>query len=203
MVSRYEVLKTLVPLISDETLVVASIGNNGKFWHALTPGREANLFDISMGMCTPTGLGLALALPRREVVVLEGDGNLFLNLGSLATVGTYRPANLRVVVMNNTNYLSGGPHDDSPGMPTPTAYNCSLEGVAKGCGIENAVSVDDAEGFEREMRKALLSKGPALIVANVARVDSEKVKTSSLDTRENKFHFVRFVEKLEGIRIVK
>jgi sulfopyruvate decarboxylase subunit beta len=203
MVSRYEILKALLPLISDETLVVASIGNNGKFWQSLTAERKANLLDISMGMCTPTGLGLALALPGRQVVVLDGDGNLFLNLGSLATVGTYRPPNLCVIVMNNGNYLSGGPHDDTPGMPTPTSYNCNIEAVAKACGIENAVSVDDTESFQNEMRRALSSKGPSVIVANITSVDYEKVKTSSLDTRENKFHFVRFVEKLEGIKILK
>ena len=60
-------------------------------------------------MCTPTALGVALALPHRKVVALESDGNLILNLCSLGTVGNQNLRNLLIVVFDNGNYLSGGP----------------------------------------------------------------------------------------------
>ena len=72
MVSRYELLGKLSGIIPDDVLVVASIGNNSSFWGQLSQ-RETDLLHITMGMCTPTALGLALALPSRKVIALDSD----------------------------------------------------------------------------------------------------------------------------------
>ena len=128
MVTRLALLKELAAIISDDVLVVASIGNNSGFWGQLKE-REANLFHVTMGMCTPTALGLALALPNRKVIALDSDGNLILNLGVLGTIANENPQNLMIIVMNNHNYL--GSHKDEPGMPTATSGKMNLEGVAR------------------------------------------------------------------------
>ena len=65
MVSRYELLRTLSVIIPDDVLVVACIGNTSGFWGQLSQ-READLLHITLGMCTPTALGVALALPGRK-----------------------------------------------------------------------------------------------------------------------------------------
>ena len=129
MVSRYELLTKLSTIISDEALVVACIGNNSGFWGQLRQS-EADLFHITMGMCTPTALGLALALPQRKVVALDGDGNLLLNLGTLGTVANQNPSNLTIIVFDNGNYL--GSHKKEPGMPTASAGKLDFERVEIG-----------------------------------------------------------------------
>ena len=86
MVTRFALLKELASIIPDDILVVASIGNNSGFWGQIKD-REANLLHVTMGMCSATALGLALALPDRKVIALDADGNLTLNLGWLGHPG--------------------------------------------------------------------------------------------------------------------
>ena len=117
MVTRYTLLKELAELVSDDVLVLTSIGNNSGFWGQLKD-REANLFHLTMGMCSSTALGLSLALPNRKIVAVDSDGNLTLNLGVLGTIANEAPKNLTIVVMDNQNYL--GSNKDAPGMPTTT-----------------------------------------------------------------------------------
>src|SRR5688572_32166116 len=75
MVTRFTLLKELAVIVPDEVLVLTSIGNNSGFWGQLKE-REANLFHLTMGMCSSTALGLALALPNRKIVAVDSDGNL-------------------------------------------------------------------------------------------------------------------------------
>ena len=77
--------------------MLTSIGNNSGFWGQLKE-REANLFHLTMGMCSSTALGLALALPNRKIVALDSDGNLTLNLGVLGTIANEAPKNLTIVL---------------------------------------------------------------------------------------------------------
>ena len=90
----------------------------------------------AMGGATPIGLGLALAQPEQSVVVITGDGEQLMGMGSLATVGAQRPANLTIVVLDNGHFGETGM------QPSHTSLGTSLAAVAKGCGIEDAFAVD-------------------------------------------------------------
>jgi sulfopyruvate decarboxylase subunit beta len=201
MVSRYALLRELAAILPEDALVVCSIGNNSGFWGQIAE-READLFHLTMGMCTPAALGLALALPRRKVVALDGDGNLLLNLGVLGTVGNERPENLTIVVFNNRNYL--GSHKREPGMPTATAGKVDLEAVARACGIASAWTVTEAESFAARVRLALAGSGPHLINALVSELDDERPERARKlpDPRENKYRFARYIERTEGVEIL-
>src|SRR5436305_89702 len=100
-------------------------------------GHRPNFFYLqhAMGLASSTGLGLALCLPNRRVVVFDGDGSVLMNLGGLTTLGRYRPANLVHVIFDNESLLSVG------GFPTATAAGTDLEGVARAAGIPRAVTV--------------------------------------------------------------
>jgi thiamine pyrophosphate-dependent acetolactate synthase large subunit-like protein len=111
----------------------------------------------SMGLASSIGLGLALARPELRVIVLDGDGSLLMNLGSLATIGLFRPANLVVVVMDNEEYATTG------GQPTPTAHGADLEAAARAMGIVAAATVRS----ESELRGVLGGPDPIFIVAKV------------------------------------
>jgi len=208
MVKRYDLLKMLASMVTDEMLVVTPIGNSSVFWEELGKG-STSLTGVSLGMCTPVALGLALALPHRKVIAVDSDGNLILNLCSLGTVGNQKPRNLTIIVCDNGNYLSGGPGKGKRGMPTATAGNMDLEAVAKGCGITNATTIRSEAEFKQAVEKSLAAQGPSFIVAKIEPVDVKESKvyreerTPGLDTRENKYAFARHVERLEKIRIIR
>jgi thiamine pyrophosphate-dependent acetolactate synthase large subunit-like protein len=85
-----------------------------------------------MGQAAMIGLGLALARPRRRVLVVTGDGEMLMGLGSLATIGVQRPANLSLVVIDNERYGETGM------QATHTAHGIDLAAVARGCGFDDS-----------------------------------------------------------------
>jgi thiamine pyrophosphate-dependent acetolactate synthase large subunit-like protein len=201
MVTRFALLKELSALVPDDVLVLASIGNNSGFWGQLKE-REANLFHLTMGMCSATALGLSLALPNRKILALDSDGNLILNLGVLGTIAAEAPKNLTIVVMDNRNYL--GSNKGEPGMPTATAAKMNLEAVARGCGIESSCTVDDVAGFRGKIQSALAVAGPHFIRARVEMLDNDAPRKSKRvpDPRENKYQFAGYIQKTEGVEIL-
>lgn len=115
----------------------------------------------SMGLASSIGLGIAMAQPGRHVVVLDGDGSLLMNLGSLATIAWVAPPNLVVVVWDNELYGTTG------GQPTATAQGADLARAAQAVGIPNAVTVRDPPEFDAAVDRALRVPGPWVIVAKV------------------------------------
>ena len=201
MVTRCTLLKELSAIVPDVVLVLTSIGNNSGFWGQLKDG-EANMFHLTIGMCSSTALGLSLALPKRKIVAVDSDGNLTLNLGVLGTIANEAPKNLTIVVMDNQNYL--GSHKHEPGMPTATAGKMHLEAVAKACGIESACTIEDAATFRGKILNALASDGPHFIRARVEALDSDGPKKTKRvpDPRENKYQFAGYIQRTEGVEIL-
>jgi sulfopyruvate decarboxylase subunit beta len=191
---RFECLQALATMITDQ-LVVTNVARTG-FETKMAMDREGNLYTMGMGLVTPVVLGLAMSLPHRGVIALDGDGSILLNLGTLATVANCAPRNLISIVFDNESYASTG------GLPTATGGRTKLVDVAKGAGIDNSVEVKTVEDFKNIAGKALAGDGPWLIVAKVV---SEKppVQPKLMDGRENKYRFVRYIENTEGRTILK
>ena len=105
MVTRFALLQELAALVPDDVMVLTSIGNNSGFWGQLKE-REANLFHLTMGMCSSTALGLSLALPNRKIVAVDSDGNLTLNLGVLGTIANEAPKNLTILGSLNMRFAN-------------------------------------------------------------------------------------------------
>jgi len=109
-------------------IVVCSLGSARRAWVELAaPHLTYNASD-PMGTAPALALGLAIARPERRVVLLEGDGDLAMNLGVLVTIAGAAPANLRVAVFTNARYETGG------GQPLPNAGRFSFAAIAKGAG---------------------------------------------------------------------
>ena len=191
--TRYECLSVLAPLVKDEDLVVTTLGWVAGEWFALRP-KESNLYQINMGMCTPLCLGLALVLPHRRVIALESDGSVLLNLSSIATLGNKRPPNLSVIVFDNQCYMATG------GLPTATAGNTDLAGIAKAAGIEHAYTATSLKEFEDIARATANQKAVSYVVAKIDAVG--KRMSTDMDGKEGKYRFVRYIEKSEGIQII-
>lgn len=109
-------------------VVVVSLGSTGSAWRAHAAPHMTYFASDPMGTAPALALGLALARPDRRVVLLEGDGDLAMNLGVLMTIAGANPPNLRIAVFTNRRYETGG------GQPLPAAPAISFSAVAKGAG---------------------------------------------------------------------
>jgi thiamine pyrophosphate-dependent acetolactate synthase large subunit-like protein len=129
-------------------LVVAGLGSTA--WDITAAGDAPLNFPLwgAMGNAAMLGLGLALAQPARRILVITGDGELLMGLGSLATIGVQRPTNLSVVVIDNERYGETGM------QTTHTAAGADLARVALACGFRSARQVR-ASGALAGLRKAV------------------------------------------------
>lgn len=195
--TRFECMQRLAAHLKDE-LVILSLGASVDEWYTAAPQmREASLFQQQLGCVTPEAFGLALGLPQRRVVSLDTDGGLLFNLGILATVGNEQAPNLLIVVWDNHCYQSIG------GPPTHTASGrVDLAAIARGAGIDQAHVASDAESFERLCVAGLAAQVPWLVVAKVDASVKREIRRKHSDGREDKYIFVRHVERTEGIVII-
>ena len=161
-------------------------------------GHRPNFFYLqhAMGLASSTGLGLALAQPQQKVVVLDGDGSLLMNLGTLSTLARYKPKNLLHIVFDNESLLSVG------GFPTATGTGTDLEGIARAAGIPKTCTVSGVENFASVVRQALAEGGLQTIVAKVEATGPKNFVTD-LTLLENRFQFRRHIESLEEKSQVK
>ena len=159
MQSRAQAMAAIFELLTDEPLIVC----NG------FPSREAcklrdrdqNFYMIgSMGATAGIGLGLALAQPQKTVVVFDGDGNVLMSLGTLATIGALKPKNLIHVVFDNEVYGTTG------NQPTYSRV-VGLDKVARAAGYENVERVWEREDIVYEFKAMLADSGPSFLLIKV------------------------------------
>jgi sulfopyruvate decarboxylase subunit beta len=195
---RYELLKELAKLVTDQDLVITSIGGVKPEWYSLMPGNGTMFADL-LGCATPFSLGVALNLPHRRVVALDTDGGMLFNLGALCTVGKESPPNLTIIVFDNEHYegVVGCP-------PTHTSGRMDLAGMASAAGIPCAATVKSLESFVQSATTMLSDNKTGLIVAKIEAgvfkdIPPDRVKQS--DGVEDKYRFLRHIEQLEKISI--
>jgi sulfopyruvate decarboxylase beta subunit len=153
--TRYEVLEVTAPLL-DSKAVVCNLGFPSKELFSIKH-QPSNFYMLgSMGMATPIGLGISLA-SKKEVVVIDGDGSILMNPGTLATVAYAAPENLTILAIDNSAYGSTG------SQPTLTASCVDLELIAKGFGIRNTVKAATREQFIAALKDS--GRGPRFIHA--------------------------------------
>ena len=127
----------------------------------------------AMGGAVMIGLGVALAQPQLPVVVITGDGEMLMGMGSLATVGLQKPANLTIVVLDNEVYGETG------GQASHTATTVDLGGVARACGVSDAralATMTDVEAFAPIMQD--VSSGPRFASIKIDGANLERVLSS-------------------------
>jgi sulfopyruvate decarboxylase subunit beta len=194
--TRFECMKRLSAKLKNE-LVILSLGASVDEWYNAAPHmRDASLFQQQLGCVTPQAFGLAVGLPHRRIISLDTDGGIMFDLGIFATLANEQPANLLVVVWDNECYQSIG------GPPTHTAGRVDLAAVARGAGIEHAYAVRAADEFERHCAQGLAATAPYVIVAKVEPTVEPRIKRKHSDGREDKYIFVRHVERTENIVIM-
>lgn len=189
MILRLDCLRSIYPEL-EKSLVVTIMGAVAAELQSL--GHRPNFFYLqhAMGLASSTGLGLALCMPDQKVFVLDGDGSLLMNLGSLSTMARYRPKNLVHIVFDNESLLSVG------GFPTATGTGTDLEGIARAAGIPRVATVRDLENF----KTAVIVSGQANeLTTIIAKVDATgpAAYVTNLTLLENRFQFRRHIQSLK------
>ena len=131
-----------------------------------------------MGGASSLGLGLALSMPRRRVIVFDGDGSLLMQLGSLATIAGARPRNLTHLLFKNGVYHTSGAQD------IPGGLSVDFVQMAQGAGYRKAYAVSDFEDFKRRLPAMLTDEGPLFVELHTGLAD----KTPMADRGGQPFH---------------
>src|SRR5579883_2964617 len=155
---RVDALQAIYPDIQDK-IVVTIMGAVAVELYSL--GHKENFFYLehAMGLASSMGLGIALSMPRHKVVVIDGDGSLLMNLGTLSTMARYRPGNLLHIVFDNESLLSVG------GFPTATSAGTNLAGIARASGIPCVIEADTPESLKAGVSEALASNTLTTIIS--------------------------------------
>ena len=184
---RADCIKALYPELEDR-LVVTIMGACAQELYDL--GHRENFFYLehAMGLASSIGLGLALNAPNEKVVVMDGDGSVLMNLGGLATLARYRPANLTHLIFDNGSLLSTG------GFASHTTAGVTdLAAIARGCGCPKVSLVQTVYEFMEAAADAFEENELATIVAKVEAVGPDHYGME-LHLPENAFRFARYIK---------
>jgi phosphonopyruvate decarboxylase len=141
-----------------------------------------------MGCTSAIALGAALQQPTKRFIVLDGDGSILMQMGSLATIGHYHPRNLYHIVFDNEG------HESTGGQPTVSA-SVSFIKIAEACGYSTVIQISTKEELMDVLSKIFDSEGPYLLVIKTkqgSRSDLGRPTTSPL---QNKFTFVKHLRE--------
>jgi sulfopyruvate decarboxylase subunit beta len=187
---RADALQTIYPDIEDK-IVVTIMGAVAAELYQLGHKEHFFYLEHAMGLASSMGLGIALSLPERKVVVLDGDGSLLMNLGTLSTMARYKPGNLLHIVFDNESLLSVG------GFPTATSTGTDLAGVARASGVPNVAEVRTLEQLRASVHQALAGETLTTIIAKVEAVGPKSFHMD-LGLLENRFQFARSLEAMKS-----
>lgn len=196
---RVDALAALGKVVDQNDLFVSWSGRSmTDSWWNHKPGGEDNTISLaSLGSISSMALGLAVALPHRRIVALETDGSMLMNTGAMCTLGNERPENLTVLVFDN------GLLEEVGGAPSHTAKNTDLALMAKGAGCINAETATDLESFSQTVERMVTDHEFGFLVAKIEPGPPEwpPEKRKNTDGIEDKYRFMRHVEKLEDFSI--
>jgi thiamine pyrophosphate-dependent acetolactate synthase large subunit-like protein len=168
---RRPLVKKLLADATDDLLVIAGLGSSN--WDITEAGDRPLNMPLwgAMGAPVGMGLGLALAQPNKRVLVITGDGDMLMSLGSLATVATQQPANLAIVVLDNGKFGETGnqaTHTSPRGIgPIDSGAGTDLAMIAKGCGIADSATVRSDSEVAQFIEDARHKAGPVFRLVKV------------------------------------
>jgi phosphonopyruvate decarboxylase len=153
MMNRTKCLEALAARLTDDEIVVATYSTASE-WVEMSD-RALNYYSFgAMGLASSHGIGLALARPERRVVVLDGDGSLLMNLGTLVTIANVAPENLTHFVGYNGCYEANGEH------PIPGRDAISFAGFARSAGYKTVTEFRDVPTMAQELPAFMEAPGP-------------------------------------------
>lgn len=155
--------KVVARILKDRGDALLVTGLGAPTWDAAAVGDHPNNFYLwgGMGGAVMTGLGLAMAQPKRRVLVITGDGEMLMGLGGLATVAVQKPANLGICIIDNQRYGETGMQE------THTEFGVDLPAMARGAGIAETALVHTAKELEAAIARLYDARGPVFVNVKV------------------------------------
>ncbi len=189
---RYEFLKAIAADTADALAVCTGWG--AREWWAVRPS-DGNLKTRTLGLVSSVAAGLALALPHRKVIAIDGDGAFLMNLCGLPTIALQSPPNLIHLLFDNGVYEASG------GTATASRVGDAVA-LAKGAGYKNACWVKTPGDFRAEFLEAWKRNQLTLIAVKVEAGQPQGLPPLRLDEIENKYRFMRHLEQTENRAIL-
>ena len=187
MKQRYDYLKVIADDAVDALAVCTGWG--AREWWAVCPS-EGNLKPRTLGLVSSIAAGLAIALPHRKIIAIDGDGAFLMNLCGLPTIALQNPGNLIHLLFDNEIY-------EASGGTTTASRNSDVVVLAKGAGYRHAMWVASTDQFQLEFRRAWERNELTLIAVKVAAGQPKDLPALKLDEIENKYRFMRYLEATE------
>ena len=158
---RRDVAKQIHDAGGEKLLIVTGLGSTN--WDFTAAGDCERIFPLwgAMGGAIPLGLGLAIAQPEKRVLVVTGDADTLMGLGSLATVAVQMPDNFTITVFDNERYGETGM------QATATAHSADIAAIAAGSGIPVTATVREKSELDVAIPKMLKGRGPSVFVIKV------------------------------------
>ncbi|HZT50618.1 MAG TPA: thiamine pyrophosphate-dependent enzyme [Stellaceae bacterium] len=164
MLRRDQCFRILARHVTDE--IVVPVYQAAQEWRVAKPDHALTFYSIgAMGQASSCALGLALGRPDKRVIVLDGDGSLLMNLGSLVSIANQRPKNLLHFVCENGAYEANGGH------PIPGRDRVSFAGFARAAGYPKALEISALADFEAKIAGLLKEDGPVFVTLKLVAGD--------------------------------
>ena len=169
MINMDDALRLIEERRDDAVVVPTMMGGRG--WDKVTHNRVLDIpITGGMGKASSLALGICLARPDKKVIVVDGDGSLLMNLGSLVTIAGQVPKNLYHFVLDNGVYAVTG------GQPVPNAGGYSFAGLAEAAGYSTSLEFDDLEDLATRIDEIMSGPGPVLVsIKTEAEVENSPI----------------------------
>ena len=181
--SREDAIQTIIGHLTGDEVIVSTTGKTSRELFETRIERKEEPSDFytvgAMGCASSIGLGIALNSKKRTIV-LDGDGAMIMQMGSLATIGHYKPPNFYHILFDNNV------HDSTGGQPT-VSDTLNFELLGKACGYSSIIAISQKEKIEDALKDAFSTSGPTLIIIKVkpgARADLGRPTTTPIENKE-------------------
>jgi len=187
---REDAIKIIVDRLEGSEIIVSTTGKTSRELFEYRIGRNEAPRDFytvgGMGCASSIALAVALEKPDRNVVVFDGDGAALMQMGSMATMGHYRPANLKHILFDNEA------HDSTGGQMTVSG-TVDFEKIARACGYRYAKVVASEEELVLALEEMKTLKGPRMLVVQVKKGARPELGRPTTTPVENKKEFMKFL----------
>lgn len=189
--NREDAIKAIIDTLTGNEVIVSTTGKTSRELFEYRIKRKEHPRDFytvgGMGCASSIGLGVALQKSERKVFVFDGDGAVLMQMGSLATIGHYKPHNFIHILFDNEAH-------DSTGGQTTVSGTVNFGKIALACGYKNVISVEHKKELIQAIKKIDPFNGPNMVIVKVRKGSRKNLGRPTTTPLENKERFMRFIE---------
>ena len=188
---REEIIRHIAAVSGEDPIVSTTGKASRELFEIREANQESHKYDFltvgSMGHSSSIALGIAIAKPEQKIWCVDGDGAVLMHMGSMAVMGSVKPQNMVHILINN------GAHETVGGLPT-VAGKVDFPAIAKACGYDTAVKVENFADLDHALKKAKEEAGLHFLEVSCAigaRDDLGRPTTTALENKENFMAYLR------------